>query len=53
VDEEDRLQVEFIAQVILVPNPIIKQVVMACQAKYYLGQERPSFENFRAILLGE
>jgi hypothetical protein len=39
VDKEDLLQIEFIAQVLLVPSLISKQVVTACQAKYYLGQE--------------
>jgi hypothetical protein len=44
VDEEDLLQIEFITQVLLVPNPISKQVVITCQAKYYLGQELTTYK---------
>jgi hypothetical protein len=32
--EEGILQIKFIAQVLLVPNPISKQVAIDCQAKY-------------------
>jgi hypothetical protein len=39
VNEEDILQIEFMAQVLLVPNLISKQVAIDCQAKYYLGKE--------------
>jgi hypothetical protein len=39
VEKDDLLQIEFIAQVLLVQNPISKQVATACQLKNSLGQE--------------